>query len=255
MKNVASKIKPKSGFSYFIHLFFVALVPTLVYVTIRVDLVPVALLVILLGKWRIFAVQPRHWWAHLRANAVDILFGLATLGAMVEASSQGLQIVLAVMYGLWLLLLKPRSTPFFVSLQALIAQTYALTTMYLLWGGASIFLLVLATGIVGYLCARHFMASFDEPHAPLYAHSWGYFNAALAWVLSHWLVYFPGPPDGGPVAQIVLLITTLGFGFASLYYLEQKDKLSIIIRRQILFLMLAITVVVLVFSEWGDKAI
>lgn len=250
MKNVASKIKPKSGFSYFVHLFFVALVPTLVYIAIRVELVPLALLIILLGKWRIFAVRPRHWWPHLRANAVDILVGLSTLGAMAQASSAGLQAILALLYGLWLLLLKPRSAPIYVALQALVAQTYALIVLFLLGSGTVLGLLVIAAGVVGYVCARHFLASFDEPHAPLYAHSWGYFCAALTWVLGHWMLYYLDA-----VAQIAVLVTLIGFSLAALYYLEQKDKLSKLVQRQIVFLLIAVTVVIVVFSDWGDRAI
>ena len=250
MKNVASKIKPKSGFSYFVHLLIVALVPTLVYITVRVDLIPVALLIVLLGKWRVFAVRPRHWWPYLRANAVDILLGVSILGAMTETSSVGIQIVLAVLYGLWLLIIKPRSSQLFIALQAIIAQTAALIVLYLIGDAAGLGVLVLATGIVGYLCARHFLASLDEPHAPLYAHTWGYFCAALAWVLGHWTLYYVNV-----VAQIAVLLTCIGFSIAALYYLEQKDKLSKLLQRQIVFLMIAITVVVVVFSDWGDQAI
>lgn len=250
MKNVASKIKPKSGFSYFIHLFFVALVPTLVYIAVRANLVPLALLVILLGKWRIFAVRPRHWWPNLRANAVDILVGLSVLGAMVESSSIGVHAGIAVLYGLWLLLLKPRSAPIYVALQALVALSSAISVLFLIGNSAHLMVLVLATGMVGYVCARHFLASFDEPHAPLYAHSWGYFCAALAWLLGHWTLYYVGV-----VAQISVMITVIGFSLAALYYLEQKDKLSKLLQRQIVFLLIAVTVVIVVFSDWGDRAI
>ncbi len=250
MKNVASKIKPKSGFSYFIHLFFVALVPTLVYVAVRVDLVPLALLIILLGKWRIFAVRPRHWWPNLRANAVDILVGLSVLGAMVQSNSASSQAIFAVLYGLWLLLLKPRSSAVYVALQALVAQTASVTVLFLLGDDAHLALLVLATGIIGYVSTRHFLASFDEPHAPLYSHAWGYFCAALTWVLGHWTLYYIGV-----VAQISVLITFIGFSLGALYYLEQQDKLSKLLQRQIVFLLIAVTVVVVVFSDWGDRAI
>lgn len=250
MKNVVSKIKPKSGFSYFVHLFFVALVPSLVYIAVSVDLEPLALLVILLGKWRVFAVRPRHWWPNLRANAVDILVGLSVLGGMVHATSAGTRIALAVLYGFWLLLLKPRSTQAYVALQALIAQAASITVLFLLGDSAHLTLLVLCTGLIGYVCTRHFLASFDEPHAPLYAHTWGYFCAALAWVLGHWTLYYVSV-----VAQIAVLITFISFSLGALYYLEQKDRLSKLLQRQIVFLAIAVTVVVVVFSDWGDRAI
>ena len=67
-------------------------------------------------------------------------------------------------------------------------------------------------------------------------------------MLSHWLLFY------GFMAQQALLLGVIGFGLAALYYLEQTDKLSTLIRRQFIFIMIAIVIVVLVFSEWGDKA-
>lgn len=250
MRRVTSKIKPKSGFSYFFHLFFTALIPILMYVFVRVELVPLALLIILLGKWRVFAVQPRHWWPNIRANGVDILVGVASLGFMVETSSVGLQAAIAAVYGLWLLLLKPRSDALSVSLQALIAQSSALVALFLLWDSQPLGLLVVSAGMISYLCARHFFTNFDEPHTPLYAHVWGYFTASLTWVLGHWLLFY-----ADIVAQPAVMATVLGFGIAALYYLERNDRLSKLLQRQILFIILAITVVIVIFTDWGDRTI
>lgn len=250
MGRVSTRIKPKSGFSYFFHLFFTALIPILMYVFVRVDLVLLALVIILLGKWRVFAVQPRHWWPNIRANGVDILVGVAALGFMVEASSVGAQAIIALVYGMWLLFLKPRSDAVSVSLQALIAQSTALTALFLVGDSQPLFVLVFAAGMISYICARHFFTNFDEPHTPLFAHAWGYFSASITWLLGHWLLFYVSV-----VAQPAVVVTVLGFGLAALYYLEQNDRLSKLLQQQILFIMLAITVVIVVFTDWGDKTI
>lgn len=250
MKRVASKIKPKNGFAYFIHIFLTALLPTLVYVLVGVDLALLALLVILLSKWRIFAVKPRHWWPSIRANGADILFGFAVLGFMVEINSVGARAGLAVLYGLWLLFLKPRSDTLSVSLQALMAQTAALFALFLVWDDAPLGLLVVSAGLITYLCARHFFTNFDEPHTPLYAHVWGYFGAALTWLLGHWLLYY-----ANAIAQPAVMLSVISFGLAALYYLEQNDRLSVLLQRQILFITLAVLTVMVVLSDWGDKAV
>ncbi|MEK7059539.1 MAG: hypothetical protein AAB971_02155, partial [Patescibacteria group bacterium] len=78
---------------------------------------------------------------------------------------------------------------------------------------------------------------------------WGYFGEALAWLLSHWLLFYRG------VAQTTLLLSTLGYSLAVLYYLDHNDRLSKGIRRQFIFIMMAIIVVVLAFSDWGDKVV
>ena len=69
------------------------------------------------------------------------------------------------------------------------------------------------------------------------------------WVLGHWLLFY------GIVAQPTLLLVILGYGLAALYYLDHFDKLSTVIRRQFVFIMIAVVVIVLTLSNWGDKIV
>jgi hypothetical protein len=110
-------------------------------------------------------------------------------------------------------------------------------------------LLVIGSWAVWYSAARHFVTSFDEPLSSFLSHIWGYFAAALVWVLGHWLLFYD------VIAQPTLLLSVIGFALASLYYLEKTDKLSVMLRRQIIFILVAVVVVILAFSDWGDKAI
>ena len=57
------------------------------------------------------------------------------------------------------------------------------------------------------------------------------------------------------MAQPTLLLSTIGYGMAVLYYLNHRDRLSTGVRRQFIFIMLAIVLVVLTFSDWGDKVV
>lgn len=253
MNKIASKIKPKSGFSHFVHLVFTLLIPVLVFVFVRLTFVPLALATILLSKWRMFAVRPRHWWPNIRANAVDIIVGVSVLVFMIESGAgaeNGMtKLIWALAYTMWLLFMKPRSGTLMVTLQALIGQTLGLTALWLAWSDKPLIVLVLLSGMICYVSARHFFTNFDEPYAPLFAHTWGYFAAALAWVLGHYLLFY------GMLAQPTLLLSVLGFGLGALYYLEQTDRLSVLLRRQFVFIMIAIVTVVIVFSDWGDKTV
>jgi hypothetical protein len=249
MRALTSKLKPASGFSYYFHLGLTSLLPVLVYVLVRIDFVQLALVIILLSKWRMLAVRPRYWAANLRYNAVDIMVGVSVLAFMTHTDSNMWQIIWATAYWVWLIFIKRGSSVFMVSLQALLGQTLALTAVFLSWIDAPLVGLVVAVWAITYLSARHFFGSFDERFSVLYSHLWGYFSAALVWVLGHWLLFY------GTVSQPTLLITVLGFGLAAMYYLGERDKLSNLLRRQFVFIMIAIIVVVLVFSDWGDKAI
>lgn len=249
MKRLTDKIKPVSGFSHIFHLMLTVVLPLLVYVLVRLSLVQFALAIVILSKWRIFSVKPRYWPALIRANAVDIIVGISTVIFMTSTTSGLLQLIWAVAYAMWLVLIKPSSSVFGVSVQSFVAFLYGLAAVYIEWGGSTSVVLLLLTWLVCYSVARHYLSSFDEPHAPFLANIWALFGASLAWILSHWLLYYT------VFSQVTLLLVVIGFGLATLYYLETNDRLSILLRRQIIFIMSAVIIIALVFSDWGDKTI
>lgn len=249
MKQAVSKIKPANGYSQLIYWALVAILPLVVFVFVRLNILPLAYLAVLLSKWRIFSLRPRHWPANVRANAIDIIVGLSFVIFMAQAPTQAWQLVWLICFEVWLLVIKPRSHMFWNSIQAALGQFLGLTAVYFLWGRSSLVLLVISSWVVCYLAARHFMSSFDEPLTSMLSHIWGYIAACLTWVLGHWLLYY------GFLAQPVLLLSLIGYGLATLYYLENNDKLSVLVRREIVLIMSAVIIVIILFSDWGDKAI
>lgn len=248
-RKLTKKLRPVDGFAHSFHIVLTVALPLLIYILVRIDLAQLAIVTIFLSKWRMFAVKPRYWLANLQANAVDILVGISLIIFMTQTTSQLWQLIWAALYAAWLLLVKPINTIFGAAVQAVIAQTLGLMAVYLAGGAAPSYLLILATWVVCYVAARHFFTGFDEPYTKFLANIWGLFGGALAWVCSHWLLYY------GAVAQPTLLLVVLGMGLGSMYYLHKSDKLTLLLRRQFLFIMIAIIVVVLVFSDWGDKAV
>lgn len=244
-----SKIKPKSGFSNLFHIALNLLLPVLVFMFVRMGFTSLAVAAVLLSKWRMFAVRPRHWLANMRSNSVDIIVGLSLVIFMAQSFSVGMQLLWVLAYALWLVFLKPGSSIVQVSLQAMVAQLLGLMAIFLEWGSAPLAVLVVLTWLVCYLSARHFFSSFDEEHTSLFSHTWGYFGAALTWVLGQWLLFY------GLIAMPTLLLTVTGYGLAALYYLDHHDKLTTLLRRQFIFMMFAVLVVVIVFSDWGDRAL
>lgn len=227
----------------------VLVLPFAVFVLVRLNFVQLALAVVILSKWRMFAVRPRFWSANVRANAVDLMVGIATIVFMVHSGNALAQLLWMVLYGAWLLLIKPKSTTLMVTAQAFIGQLAALSALYLAWGNGPLYALTLLTGLFCFLAARHFFDIFDEPYARLLSLVWGYFGASLAWLLSHWLLFYPF------IAQPTLLLSTLGYGLAILYYLDHNGRLQKPLRNQVIFIMLALVVVVLAFSDWGNKVV
>ena len=243
------KLRPKSGFSHVFHLLMTLVLPVLLYVLVSIGFPQFAAALILLSKWRMFAVRPRYWLAHFQANAVDIIVGLSTVVFMSASPTTMWQMCWTALYAIWLVFLKPGASIFKISLQAMVAQLVGLMAVFLVSGDTSLAVLVVASWLVCYLSARHFFTSYEEPHTLLYASTWAYFAGALVWVLGHWLLFY------GVLAQPTLLLVVIGYGLAAIYYLDHHDRLSKLWRRQFIAMIIAIITVVLTFSDWGDKAL
>jgi len=252
MKPLIAKVRPKSGFSWAAHILLLSLLPIILFVLVRIDFIILAVLVVILSKWRMFAVKPRFWPANIRANSIDIIVGLSTLVFMVDTNSQVWQLGWTFLYILWLTVIKPSSGSLVVGIQALIAFLWGLGALFLIGDEVSAFYLVLGTGVICYLVAHHFFDAFEEAYTRLLSYIWAFFGAGLVWVLSHWLLYYPST---GVVSQPMLLLVTIGYGLAAVYYLDHTERLSRTVRNQFAFIMIAITAIILVFSDWGDKII
>ncbi len=249
MKSVVSKIKPKSGFSHFFHIFLLLILPTLVFILVRIELAPFAVMVILLSKWRMFAVRPRYWPANIRANSVDLIVGLSILIFMVNTDTQLWQFIWAAIYGVWLVNIKPGTSLLKISMQSAVAQLFGLMALFIGFGESSSTVLTIGAWAICYLSARHFFSAFDEKYSSYLSHLWGYFAASMTWVLSHWLLFY------GFVSQVTVLLTVIGFSLASLYYLDYQEKLSDYMRKQFVVMMVLIVLLVLLLSEWGGQTI
>jgi hypothetical protein len=250
MRPTLRKLKPTSGIAHFLHLGLVLVLPLAVFVLVRLNFVQLALATVVLSKWRMFAVKPRFWAINIRANAIDLMVGLSIVLFLTQTGSLWLQIVWTLLYAVWLAAIKPGSGVAMVTAQAFLGQFVALSALYLIWTDGPVYGLTLLSGLFCFMAARHFLDAFDEPYAKMLAYVWAYFGAALTWLLSHWLLFYRGV-----VAQPTLLLSTLGYGMAVLYYLDHNDRLSKGVRRQFIFIMAAIVLVVLAFSDWGDKVV
>lgn len=249
MSQLRHKIKPKHGFSHVLHLALNIALPIAAYILVRTDFVFIAILLILISKWRMFAVQSRYWVVNLIANGVDIMVGVAFVLFMASTASGWWQLFWVILYMGWLVWLKPRSDVLAVSAQAMTGQLLGLAVLYLKFGDASLLVLVAGTWVVAYLAARHFLTSFEEAHTALLGHVWAYFAASLAFILGHWLLFY------GSIAQIIVLLTIVGYGLAALYYLEAKERLTLSLQRQLLAIMCVFLLIVIVLSDWAGSTV
>ncbi len=247
VRAIVKKVKPKHGFAHFFHLSLVAVMPPIAFVFVRLEFFTLAIAIVLLSKWRMFAVQPRHWIAHVRTNSVDIIVSLSILAFMIAADgSMAIQLLWLALFELWVLYIKPGTSTLLVSVQALLAQFGGMVAIFMTFETAPMSVYIIFAAAISYFSARHFFGIHEETHAVQYSWLWAYFSAALIWILSHWLLFYK------EVAQPALLLGIIGYGLAGLYYLHEHDKLTQIVRRQIMFVVIAMVIVIISLSNWGD---
>ncbi len=247
MREFLQKIKPSRGFSYVIYIVLNLALPILVLALVKASFVWPAITIILISKWRMFAVRPRFWVANIRTNAIDVIVGLSALGFMVVSPNDWYRIGFAAVWAVWLIFIKPRMSVLWVSLQAMIGFVAGLMALFALWPRAPLAVLVASAGFTCFFAAYHFFYSFDEPHTLLLSYLWGYCGAALVWILGHWLIFY------WIIAQPTLILVSLSMVLGTLYYLDHFDRLSKLVRRQIIFIGIATVLIIwsaLVYFHW-----
>ncbi len=233
------------------YVVFNALLPVAVLFLVRgFDPPYLAIALVLLSKWRIFALRPRFWWANIKANLVDVLVGISIVGLMYLASAElVVQVVVALGYGVWLLGIKPRSGPHGIMVQAGTAQFLSLIVLFSFSALFNEAFIVVASGFIGYIAARHVVSNYEEPYVELWSCLWGLLIAELGWLLFRWTtVYNLGLPIIIP--QIALIMLVVGFCAARLYHLSKEDRLSRSMFRGTLLFGTLLLAVILLFSPW-----
>jgi len=176
-----------------------------------------AIVLVLLSKWRVFAVRPRFWFAHVEANTVDIIVSIGVViliylaGQAATGSGTLVQIMLAVLYGAWLLLLKPRTRRSYVAVQAAVAVfigSFALESLSFDWPSSFV---VIALWVIGYSCARHVLVSHSDSEIRFLSLVWGFIVAEIGWVSYHWTIAYSLPFAGLKLPQATLLLLGISF--------------------------------------------
>lgn len=205
----------RSLFSEIIYIALnVALAVGVLAVVLAVESPYAAFLLILLSKWRVLAVRPRYWFANLQSNLVDLIVGLSVVVLLYAAGSAfAVQVIITMLYIVWLLFIKPRSKRSFVAVQAGTATFLGVTALMSVSYNWDVSLVVILMWVIGYSAARHVLGSYDEAHISFYSLAWGLVFAELGWLVYHWTFAYALPgmgniqlPQGALIALAVSFI-------------------------------------------------
>lgn len=222
----------RSTVSEFIYIALNILFAIVVFgVSVQFDPPYIAYGIVLLSKWRVLAVRPRFWVANIRANVLDVLVGFSVVTLLWQAHMWGIspahadvassatfvEVVIALLYGVWLVVIKPQSRRKWVVIQAAIAQfisIMALMSISYTWPSS---LVVLAAAIIGYTVARQALGAYDEPELELMSLGWALLVAELSWVAYHWTIAYDIVRGVLMVPQLSILLTLLGVATIRVY--------------------------------------
>jgi hypothetical protein len=180
-----------------------------------------AFAIVLLGKWRIFAVRPRFWFANIQANLVSIIVSIgfvvllyaASLGDVSSSQVLITQSILVVLDIIWLLFLKSQSKRIYVVAQAGIALFVGVTSIFYLSYSWIASVAVVLVGLIGYATARHVLGSYDdESHSVFLSLVWGLVLAEISWLAYHWTIAYRLPfVSNMLLPQVSIIVLCLGF--------------------------------------------
>lgn len=199
---------------------------TLVYFEVPI----LAYLLIALSKWRVFAVRPRFWWANIKANLLDLLLGLSMVTMMVQSYEVlWLQVVIAGLYAVWLVVLKPQSEQGPVLVQAGVAQFAAITALFSVSYDWPSWLVVGCMWVIGYISAQHALSTYEDSDVTLFSLIWGLIVAELGWLGYSWAIAYTLVPTASLKIPSIAVIVTLIAYFSSRAYkaFTTKSKLRL----------------------------
>ncbi len=212
-----------------------------------------ALGLVLLSKWRVFAVRSRYWTANIRANLVDVIVGISMV-VFLYASSGDLatQISLTLLYIGWLLFLKPRSKRAYVASQAMVGLVFGIGAIVQISPALPVSVVVLLSWIVGYATSRHVLSVQHESHINFLSLLWGFVIAEIMWLSYHWTI---GYQVGNTLqlSQVVVIIAALSF-LAERSYISYHKNGQILSSDIMMPALLTISIIGVVLFVFGGAA-
>ncbi len=71
----------------------------------------IGIILVIISKWRVFAVNHRYWLLNIRSSLVDFIVGISFVLLAYAAGTTLLPVhfLLMALYALWLIVIKPKS--------------------------------------------------------------------------------------------------------------------------------------------------
>lgn len=212
------------------------------------------IILVLMSKWRVFAVRSRYIWINVKSNLVDIIVGLSVVLLSYYAGSSLLpvHIILMVVYVGWLLFIKPMSSEGANLAQSLIAVFLGISASTIMTANLDATLAVLLAFLIGYAASRHVLVQTETEDFVLTTMASGLVFAEIAWLCHSWAIVYSFGETGIRIPQAAIILTIFAFVYnyarqAVVRYREDFRFKNII--GPVIFGVVLIGIIVLFFSK------
>ncbi len=171
------------------------------------------ILLVLMSKWRVFAVRRRYLLINIKSNLVDIIVGLSVVLLAYFAGNQLMPVdfLLMALYVVWLLVIKPMSSESANLLQSLVAVFLGISATTILSANLNAIVAVVLAFLVGYAASRHVLAQTGNDDFTLTTLASGLVFAEVAWMCHTWSIVYSFGETGITIPQAAIILTIFSF--------------------------------------------
>lgn len=248
--------KSRNAVSNFLHaLLNILLGVGSVFATIVSGSWIIGFILVLLSKWRMFAVRPHYLWLNIKSNLVDLIvgFSIVLLAFFSGTSVLPAHYILSAVYVVWLTVVKPKTTESWNLAQALFAIFIGTTAVSILSANINSVVIALLEFIIGYGSARHVLAQNNNMNDNGFpALIFGTVFAEIALLCHSWLIVYTFMNLGIIIPQLAIILTVFAFMTERIYRsVEERDGSFKFkeIAVPLIFSVIILAVVIIGFSE------
>lgn len=217
----------------------------------------IGILLVLVSKWRIFAVRSRYFFLNLKSNLVDMIVGISVVLLAFDGGTefQVSDIILMVFYPIWLLFIKPLSSEGATLAQSLIAVFLGISAVTIMTAGLNSILLVILSFLIGYSASRHVLSQSNDKDFTLTTLVCGLVFAEIAWLSNSWSIVYTYNNfgiTGVKIPQLAIILTIFAFvyNYARQAMIKYRDDFRFVhILGPVIFGLVLIGVIVIFFSD------
>ena len=171
------------------------------------------ILLVLLSKWRIFAVRARYLWINIKSNLVDMVVGVSVVLLTYYAGAAFLPVdfILMIFYCAWLLFIKPWSSELATMVQSLISVFLGMGAAAIMASNLNPIVIVILAFLIGYAASRHIFAQSNDRDFTLTTLVCGLVFAEIAWLCQSWSIIYTFGATGIRIPQVAIILTIFAF--------------------------------------------